>query len=120
MNDLREWFEGRSVDEEMAECYWKRVLVVLATAIVVGMILWPTEAKAEPVYQAQSEDGSIITLYTEECTLKDRVVNLPGHVTLQKGDKVIVGCWGHTNGLFLFYWDTKRVGHSSAEYFSKV
>lgn len=116
-----EWFQGRSVDEQMARFYWGRVsaLAVIGAAVL-AMILYPMRAAAEPLFQAG--DANIkITLHSEPCALKEYVSNLPQRATWEEKGKQFEGCWGHNRGLVIFYFHEDRsVGHAPATAFERV
>lgn len=119
MSDM-EWFSGRSIDERMAQCYWKRVIALLASGAVLLILFWPLEAKSEPMFQTVSPDGIVITLHSEKCDLKE-IVNLPKRATWQEKAKSYEGCWGlNPLGVVMFYFTDKTIAVVPAEAFQKV
>lgn len=116
---MTEWFEGRSTDEQMERCYWRRVGIVLVLAIIAFLILLPLKAHAEPLFQT-SDDSVTITLHSEPCAIK-AVTNLPRRATWQEKGKVIEGCWQIFGNVVGFYFlDDKTVGVAPAGVFKKV
>lgn len=89
--------------------------VVLAT-LLFG--LWPSVVFSEPLYQTQAE-GAVITLHSEKCQLKE-VTNLPHRITWEEKGKVTEGCFGHKQGIVIFYFLDRTVGIIPAQIFEKV
>ena len=120
---MTEWFEGRSTDEEqMEKCYWRRVGFVIFLAVVAGLILIPLNAHAEPVLQTNLPDGTVITLHTDKCELKE-VTNLDMRATWQDKAGTYEGCWRPSSffPLFLFFFrEDKTVADIPASVFKKV
>ncbi len=77
--------------------------------ILTGIIgaLWAGRVFAEPMAIASVGNGQIIiTVYTEECELKDTVSNLPNRATWTQQGKTFEGCVGvqPAAGVAMFYF----------------
>ena len=117
MNDT-EWFQGKSVSHQLG--YIARVgIVVLAGIVLLALAL---HAKAEPLIRANVGDVSI-TIYSEECALKDSVTNLPKRATWEEKGKVYEGCAGAVPqlGVAMFYFiGDKTVAVVPGQLFEKI
>lgn len=76
---------------------------------------------AEPMAKLE-QDGVAITVYTEDCQLKDAVGNLPKRATWVEGGKTYEGCVGYQPQLrvFMFYFEDKTVAAAPVAIFTKV
>lgn len=117
---MTEWFEGRSIDEQLERCYWRRVGFVVVFAAILAALLFPLLAHSEPLFQTSGE-GITITLHSEACALKE-VTNLPRRATWDEKGKTFEGCWRLSqSGYVLFYFlEDKTVGDAPAQVFKKV
>lgn len=115
-----EWFEGRSVDERgMERRYWLRVGTLLAIAVALVMIFWPMQASADPLFQAKTPEGVVITIHNDKCALPE-VENLPTRITWDEKGKITEGCYGIKHGIVIFYFADKTVGIIPAQIFERV
>jgi hypothetical protein len=91
---------------------WFKVLVFLTC--------WPAAVCAEPMVKANVQ-GIEITVYTEDCALKNVVSNLPKRATWVEKGKTFEGCAGATQfGVLIFYFNDKTVAVVPVEHFAKV
>ena|SRR5688572_20475 len=94
------------------------VWFVLIVTLLFGC--WPNRLNAEPMFQTSTPDGTVITIHSEKCEMKE-VVNLPKRATWREGAKTYEGCWGLSPmGVVMFYFSDKTVAIVPAEVFQKV
>jgi hypothetical protein len=87
---------------------------------VVAFLLFSWPAFAEPMVKANVQ-GIEITVYTEDCALKNVVSNLPKRATWVEKGKTFEGCAGATQfGVLIFYFNDKTVAVVPVEHFAKV
>lgn len=97
-------------------------------AVVIGLCLagalWSGKAIAEPMAKASVNNGQVvITIYTEDCTLKNVVTNLPKRATWVEGGKTYEGCAGvqPDAGVAMFYFSgDKTVAVVPLQIFARV
>lgn len=85
------------------------------------LFCWPSIAFSGPMLKA-SVDGVEITVYSEECGLKNVVSNLPKRATWVEKGKTFEGCAGATPfGVLLFYFrEDRTVAVVPAEHFVQI
>ncbi len=115
----REWFEGRSTDEEMASCYWKRVISIALTGLIVLLLVWPFELHSEPVART-ADGGVVITLHDGKCQLS-AVTNLPQVAIWEEKGQTFTGCWGLNKfGIVVLYFNDRTAVGIPAQFFERV
>ena len=96
-----------------------KYLLALAAAV---FLFLPSQVKADAQYRAVIQ-GVVITLYSDECTLKGTVSNLPRKATWLEDGKTFEGCFGYVEalGLLMFYFrEDKTVAGLPSSVFTKV
>ena len=90
---------------------WLAMLIIVCPTVFAG-----------PLYEARTQHGVLITVYSEVCTLKAVVVNLPRRVTWTEGDKVYEGCAQYRPDyqLVILYFEDKTIGLIPAAAFKQV
>lgn len=90
-----------------------RLFILLAS-------LLPAVAYSEPVYEVRDE-GILITLYTEACTLP-AVINLPARAEWVENGVTTEGCWTVSSSIpvVVVYFADKTVVAIPAQGFTKV
>lgn len=91
----------------------------VAIAFIVSL---PTLALAEPMVQMTQGDVKVV-IYTEDCTLKNVVSNLPKRATWTEKGKVYEGCAGSNPdmGLVMLYFkEDKSVAAVPMQAFVRV
>lgn len=86
------------------------------------MFIFPSPLNAEPVLQTNLPDGTVITLHTDKCELKE-VTNLDRRATWQDKAGSYEGCWRPSafSPLFIFFFrEDKTVADIPASVFKKV
>ena len=99
-----------SDEARLERCYWRRVGLAIVGGILLAVILLPLTAQAEARYSASSQ-GIVITLYSEECKLKE-VANLPYRATWTENGKTFEGCFsvaGELKMVMLYFVDDRSV-----------
>ena len=107
MSNDKEWFDGRSMDEQLERCYWRRVgaavFLGLVLALFVGLV------HGQPFAVAKADNGSV-TLHRAPCELKSQIANLPYKAVWLQDGKTFEGCWAHhPYGLVVAYFDDLTV-----------
>jgi hypothetical protein len=98
---------------EFVKLPWYVTFFIFATC-------WPAAVFSEPMVKANVQ-GIEITVYTEDCTLKNVVSNLPKRATWVEKGKTFEGCAGATQfGVLIFYFNDKTVAVVPVEHFAKV
>ncbi len=99
---------------EFPKLPWWVVLLVFLTC-------WPAAVFSQPMVKANVQ-GIEITVYSEDCALKDVVANLPKRATWVEKGKTFEGCAGATPfGVLLFYFKEDRsVAAVPVEHFAQV
>lgn len=117
VNEDKEWFSGRSVDEHDSIVIWRPLFWIALLAVG---FLWCKSLFAEPVLQAQA-NGVTITIYDEKCSHPE-VTNLPLRATWAQDGKVFDGCVGAFQGFGVaaFYFDDKTVAVVPLELFTRL
>lgn len=94
---------------------------VLLVVILSFLAIWATGALAEPVFRAEAESGTVITLHSEDCRLK-AVENLKLRATWLEEGKIVEGCYGGHPAfpLVIFYFADKTVVVLPSEIFQRV
>lgn len=96
-----------------------RAFILLLVGVV--LVLWLTHALADPRLIGRSEDGTVVTLYDEPCSLKEQVSNLPLRATWDKGQEHFEGCWQLSQfGSVLFYFADKSVVGIPRQFFKPL
>jgi hypothetical protein len=91
-------------------------------AVFIMIVCWPASVFAGPMVKA-TVGGVEITVYTEDCQLKEAVSNLPKRATWVEKGKTFEGCAGAVPqlGVLMFYFkDDKTVAAVPMDVFAKV
>ena len=92
--------------------------------LVLGGVLYAGRAVAEPMAKASVNNGQVvITIYTEDCALKNVVTNLPKRATWVEGGKTYEGCAGvqPDAGVAMFYFSgDKTIAIVPLQMFARV
>lgn len=103
----------------MDEPLWLKVLTAIVIGALLALIIYISDARAGPLYQA-SEGSVRVTLYSEECTLP-AIMNLPYRAEWVENDKAVQGCWAlHPAGVIVGYFADRTVVIFAASAFQKV
>lgn len=123
MTDSKEYFYGRSVDEDDKKherAYWRRigveVVAILIAAFLLGSALYAGKVYAAEVFKAEGQDGSPIAyrLTDKPCTNKGVLKYLYGRVMDDRRFKAGIltwkgknyeSCWIDVDG-YVHSWDS--------------
>ncbi len=95
----------------------------IGIVLLVFGLAYAKKSHAEPIARAVVNNGQVvITVHTEDCTLKDNVANLPKRATWVEGNKTFEGCVGVSPvGVAMFYFkEDKSVAVVPLEMFQPV
>lgn len=95
-----------------------RAMCRLASLLIMAAAL---PVNAQPIGILTGE-GVSITLYDEDCTLKETVINLPKRAVWRQDGKAVEGCWGFhpQTGIVSFYYADKTVASIPGQAFRKL
>lgn len=117
MSEEKEYF-GRIPNLTILPWFlWALILFAVIGALYAGKVY------AEPLAIANVNNGQVvITVYTEDCQLKDVVSNLPKRATWTEGGKTYEGCVGvyPSFGVAGFYFNDKTVAVVPLQAFARV
>lgn len=121
MKEEHEWHDGFPVlPRGMTVLPWLMWAVILSTVI---LALWAGKVYAEPMAVANVNGGQVVIMvYTDDCNLKDTVINLPKRATWTEGGKTFEGCVGvqPEAGVAMFYFDDKTVAIVPLQIFARA
>lgn len=97
----------------------KTRLAVLVVFLIY-VVFFATDAWSAPV-AAYKGNGATITLFDEECRLKDQVTNLGHRSTWVEKGRTFEGCWqAHPGGFVIIYSSDKTIAIIPAHVFERV